>query len=275
MSRSPLHILLVDDSPEDRLIVRRLLTRSAPDAYTVTEIDRGWLVSAACQSAQPDCMLLDHSLPDMDGLEVLAAVRAWGDLPIVVLTGGGRPALAGDESAHDTLAFLAKGRLTAESLHLTIQRTVANVRLARERAHNLALLTTIVDTIAVGVLVLDQALRIRQVNATLVALLGQPAAALCGQRLPDLYPDLAVSLALHCSQVLATGSMSGSGQYEVVAPCPHAGVWRVSVQLVALPDAGAPGFCLLIHAASAAPLDSAAQSEQVSSDACSLVGVSP
>ena len=88
------HILIVDDSPEDRLIVRRLLTQVAPGTYTFSEVDRGDRVLAACHAALPDCVLLDQNLPDMDGLDVITALRKTSDVPVVLLTGLGNETLA-------------------------------------------------------------------------------------------------------------------------------------------------------------------------------------
>jgi CheY-like chemotaxis protein len=250
---SALHVLIVDDSPEDRMIVRRLLSRSAPWAYTLTEVDRGGLALAACQATRPDCVLLDHNLPDMDGLEVLAALRTFTDVPVVVLTGTSNVAQTETQPSHDRLSSLAKGTLTAERLSLTIQRAVANVRLARARALDLALFTTMVDTIPVCVSMLDPELRIIQVNAAMAAMLGHPAAALRGQWFAERWPDLAQSLAPRCAQVLATGQPTDS--YALLALSPDAGatprIWHVSMHLLALPGTGAPGLCLVLHTAGA------------------------
>ncbi|NTW00842.1 MAG: response regulator [Oscillochloris sp.] len=249
MNVSVLHVLIVDDSPEDRLLVRRLLTRLAPDAYTITEVDRGGLALAACQATQPDCVLLDHNLPDMDGLEVFAALRAQSDVPVVVLTGTSIRAQTGTQPLHNHFEFLAKGTLTAEGLSLAIQRAIANVRLARTRALDLALLTMMVDAIPVGVGVLDADLRILQANATLEALLGHPTATLRGQRFAELWPDLARALAPHCAQMLATGQPAGSHAVWAASPITHRApcVWQASIQVLALPERGEPGLFLTIH----------------------------
>ncbi|MEI8306127.1 MAG: response regulator [Chloroflexales bacterium] len=251
MDSSALHVLIVDDSPEDRLIVRRLLTRSSPGAYIVTEVDRGGFALAACQSIRPDCVLLDHSLPDMDGLEVLVALRAESDVPVVVLTGAGNVARTSDRPPRDRLASLDKGTLTAERLSLTIRRAIADVQVSRTQAHDLALLTTMIDVIPVGVSVLDQELRFLQMNAAMATLLGYPAVTLRGQRFADLWPDMARALAPHCAQVLATSTPAGP--YAVLAPRPNTGIsphniWQASVQPLALPDMGTTHWlCVVIH----------------------------
>ncbi|MEI6776993.1 MAG: response regulator [Chloroflexales bacterium] len=95
MADSSLHILIVDDSPEDRYTVRRLL-RADPRIVTITEADRGDRTLAICQTTPPDCVLLDYHLPDMDGLEVLARLRTQRDVPVVLLTGVGNESLAVD-----------------------------------------------------------------------------------------------------------------------------------------------------------------------------------
>ncbi|NTU80408.1 MAG: response regulator [Chloroflexales bacterium] len=250
MEPSALHVLLVDDSPEDRLTVRRLLTRSAPGIYTITEVDRGERALAVCRTRPPDCVLLDHHLPDMDGLELFAALRAQSDAPVVVLTGVGSLTTGGAGPSCGNPAFLAKRTLTAEQLRLTIVHAVAEARRTRAHARDLALLTTLVDILAVGLGLLDQDLRILQVNAALATLLGQPATALGGQRFADCWPDLAQALAPQCTQILAIGRPSYQGAIVAASPYPGAApeLWQTGLQRLALPDTGAPALCLVIHA---------------------------
>ena len=139
MNAPSFHILVVDDSPEDRLIVRRLLTRSPFATYTLVEADSGNRALAAYQSGEFACVLLDYRLPDMDGLAVLATLRTWSDVPVIVLTGVGNEALAVEAFQHGAQDYLNKDMLTAAHLHLTIQHAITTVRLNRERADCLAI----------------------------------------------------------------------------------------------------------------------------------------
>ncbi|NTU80412.1 MAG: PAS domain S-box protein [Chloroflexales bacterium] len=202
MNASPLQILVVDDSPEDCLILRRLLTRTAPGRYTVSEASRGDECLAACAAAPPDCVVLDYRLPDMDGLAVLAALRAQSDVPVVLLTGVGNETLAVDALQQGAQDYLVKGGLTPERLQTTVQRAIASVRLARERDQTLTLLTSVLESLPVGVGVFDAGLHVRQANPAFADLAGCPAAALPGQLLPALWPDLEAALAEPCAQVL-------------------------------------------------------------------------
>ena len=78
------HILVVDDEPQ---ILRALRINLKARSYEVETAERGVDALAAAARSQPDLVLLDLGLPDMDGLEVIMGLRGWTDLPIVVLSG--------------------------------------------------------------------------------------------------------------------------------------------------------------------------------------------
>lgn len=249
MHAPPLHVLVVDDSPEDRLTVRRYLTRSPFATYIVSEADNGERALAAYQLTHPDCVLLDYRLPDTDGMAVLAALRIQSDVPVVLLTGLGNETLAVEAFRHGAQEYLVKGTLTPERLHLTIQHATTTVRLARERDDTLALLTTVLNTLPLGVTVLDPELRIIQANTTLTRLLDRSAATLRGQPLPALWPELATLLAPYCAQVLTTGQPVLAYEVQVSIPGAPAKyrVWQTSLHPLILPSTATPGLCLTIE----------------------------
>lgn len=224
MESSLLHVLIVDDSPEDRLTARRLLTQPDPGAYIITEASRGDQALATCAAALPDCILLDYGLPDMDGLAVLTALRDWSDVSVVLLTGIGSEALAVEALRRGAQDYLIKEAVTPDRLHLTIQHAVEAVRLTRERNQALAMLTAMLDALPVGILVLDADLCVRQANPALATFLGQSAPALSGQTLAQLWPDLAAPLAAFCADVLRGGRFSDLELY-VPAGAAHAEHW--------------------------------------------------
>ena len=278
MAPAPLHVLIVDDAPEDRLTVRRLLTRTTPGIYTFTEVARGDHVLAACAATPPDCVLLDQCLPDQDGLVVLAALRAQSDVPVVLLTGLGSETLAVAALQQGAQDYLVKGMLTPERLRLTIEHAMAVVQFTRERDRTMALLTTVLDTLPTGVVVLDAALHILRVNHTLTVLFDRPATALYGQPLAALNPTLAASLAAPCAQVLATGEPSGP--FEVVTTSSADGalprIWQISLRPLTLPTTGTAGLCLVIHEVTAqhqanAALQANEQRLRLALDAAKLV----
>ena len=82
MSRGD-RVLVVDD---ERQIRRFLKASLSAYGYEVTEEadGAGALRSAATKNA--DVVILDLGLPDMDGTDVIARIREWSDVPIIVLS---------------------------------------------------------------------------------------------------------------------------------------------------------------------------------------------
>ncbi|MDR3122105.1 MAG: response regulator transcription factor [Clostridiales bacterium] len=78
-----LKILLVED---EMVIVHFLSTILGAEGYHVIYATKGEEGAYMAASHRPDLLLLDLSLPDMDGLDVLKAVRAWSDMPIIVVS---------------------------------------------------------------------------------------------------------------------------------------------------------------------------------------------
>ena len=85
-------VLIIDDSPDDRAEVRRLLLRGSERRYDLTEAETGaaGLRGVLEAGELPDCVVLDYNMPDMDAVEVLLALAGSNGLtvcPVVVLTG--------------------------------------------------------------------------------------------------------------------------------------------------------------------------------------------
>jgi two-component system sensor histidine kinase UhpB len=85
----PIHLLYAEDSPQDADLTRMHFEREAADLrLEVVESGVRCLERLAAESF--DLLLLDNHLPDMDGLDVLAKLRAEGHtLPVVMVTGAG------------------------------------------------------------------------------------------------------------------------------------------------------------------------------------------
>lgn len=83
MTEQRLHILIVDD---EKAIRHFLNTALSAQHYVVHEARTGQEALAAVVEAAPDVMILDLGLPDMDGTEVVRQLRAWTQLPIIILS---------------------------------------------------------------------------------------------------------------------------------------------------------------------------------------------
>ena len=85
-------VAVVEDNPDNRLLVEALLE----EFYEISEFETGVDAVQGLQADAPDLILLDISLPEMDGTEVLKWIRDQEDLrgtPVIALTAH---AMAGD-----------------------------------------------------------------------------------------------------------------------------------------------------------------------------------
>ena len=83
MTKSGLSALIVDDEPQIRRFLRAGLELSGFLVREAEDAERG-LKSATFHS--PDIVILDLGLPDLDGSEVLKRIRAWSNVPVIILS---------------------------------------------------------------------------------------------------------------------------------------------------------------------------------------------
>ena len=79
-------ILYIEDSPSNRLLVRRILQ---VEGYEVLEAGDGVRGLELASEEHPDLILMDMNLPDIDGYELTRRVRAnpdLADIPVVAMT---------------------------------------------------------------------------------------------------------------------------------------------------------------------------------------------
>jgi len=76
-------VLVIDDERQIRRLLRVSLEKQDFDVH---EAATGGDGIRAIQGRKPDVVLLDLGLPDMDGAEVLAGLRAWSAVPVIILS---------------------------------------------------------------------------------------------------------------------------------------------------------------------------------------------
>ncbi|MBO0641918.1 response regulator [Pseudomonas sp. WS 5018] len=83
MSGDSASVLIIDDEPQIRKFLRISL---ASQGYRVLESTDGRDGLARAALEQPDLVVLDLGLPDMDGQDVLGELRSWTRVPVIVLS---------------------------------------------------------------------------------------------------------------------------------------------------------------------------------------------
>lgn len=82
MNKDPL-ILLIDDEPQ---ILRALKTILTANHFQVAAASTGEQGIALAVAQPPDMIILDLTLPDMDGIRICEQIREWSRVPIIVLS---------------------------------------------------------------------------------------------------------------------------------------------------------------------------------------------
>ena len=113
-------VLIVDDHPSFRVSARRMLEADGYDV--VGEAADGTSAIDAAGALQPDLVLLDIRLPDLDGFKVAERLAANGRTPAIVLTSSrDRSDFAYEIAASPTRGFVPKSELGAEAITLLIR----------------------------------------------------------------------------------------------------------------------------------------------------------
>lgn len=123
MEAPPYTVLVIEDEADITRAVGAALRMQHP---SFIEAANGSMGIALVRSAQPDIIILDLGLPDLDGLEVCKRIRLISDRPVVVLT-------ARDSEA-DTVALLNAGADDYITKPFSTQELAARVSAQLRRA---------------------------------------------------------------------------------------------------------------------------------------------
>ena len=185
-----MRLLLIEDDPALALTLKRSLERKR---MQVQLCDNGKQAVAAWQAMQPDVVVLDLSLPGLDGLQVLKIARQAGLLtPVLILTARG--------TVGDKILGLNAGADDYLPKPFDLDELEARVHALNRRQSN-ALAPTDTQTSALGALRLDRDNRALYLQgkimdlsprefALMAALMKNPGQAVAKERLLDLvFPD--------------------------------------------------------------------------------------
>ena len=117
----PLILVVEDDAPVRNLITTTLKAHD----YKFITAQNGNNAIMEASSHNPDIVLLDLGLPDMDGVEVIERIRTWSDMPIIVIS-----ARSEDKDKIDALDAGADDYLTKP---FSVEELLARIRVTQRR----------------------------------------------------------------------------------------------------------------------------------------------
>ncbi|MEC4818090.1 MAG: ATP-binding protein [Scytonema sp. PMC 1069.18] len=161
-------LLIIDDCAEDRKIYRHYLLKDPHQSYHILEADSAQDGLALCQATPCDVILLDFSLPDMSGLDILDRLNQ-GILEtyasVIMLTGRGDEEVAVQAMKKGARDYLSKQQLKADVLQSVVRNVVQQSHLQallfKKRERQRAIATT--------ALRIRQSLKLEQILNTAVA----------------------------------------------------------------------------------------------------------
>ena len=108
------NILIIDDTPDDRDIIRRFLEKGKLKEHFPYRLQEASSVAEAIEIIDqdvPDCILLDYLLPDMNGIEALSVFRKKYHKPVcvILLTGSGSEEVVIQAFRAGVMDYLQKG----------------------------------------------------------------------------------------------------------------------------------------------------------------------
>lgn len=128
---APCRILIIDDSEDDREVIRRMLSRATTIDYEIIEAASGEEGIRLFQEMRPHCILLDYSLPGRNGVAVLGEIRRSHPFAAaVMLTGQGSEAIAVDVMKAGAQDYLTKDTISRDMVVRAISHAVGRQELA-------------------------------------------------------------------------------------------------------------------------------------------------
>ena len=117
----PMILVVEDDAPVRNLITTTLKAHE----YKFITAQNGKNAIMEASSHNPDIVLLDLGLPDIDGIEVIERIRTWSDMPIIVIS-----ARSEDKDKIDALDAGADDYLTKP---FSVEELLARLRVTQRR----------------------------------------------------------------------------------------------------------------------------------------------
>ncbi len=125
-------VLVVDDALADRALVSGLISKRIES--TILEAADGRQALSLIETHHPDIVLTDLHMPEMNGLELVTAIKEqFPDIPVILMTAQGSEETAAKALQHGAASYVPKRRL-ADDLVRTVERVLSTSREERHRS---------------------------------------------------------------------------------------------------------------------------------------------
>lgn len=124
MSTQKYRVLLVDDSSSDRRVYKRFLESSKDLDLEIFEAETISEGLKRCREVAPDCIFLDHKLPDRTGLEALSDFQKISSAPIIFITGEPEALLMTEVYRNGGVKYFSKDTLSSTVIQEAVKEVL-------------------------------------------------------------------------------------------------------------------------------------------------------
>jgi PAS domain S-box-containing protein len=139
MKERQFSVLIAAAAPEDRAAMRDALSGDPAIHYVVIEAESGLRALELRRTLKPNCLILDHGLPDLSALEALKKLTAEEEAPacaVVVLVGAGDVRLAVEAMENGAHGCLEKNCARGEALLRAVSHAIEKLGRPRKRVEH-------------------------------------------------------------------------------------------------------------------------------------------
>jgi len=123
-----INLLIIDDNEDDRTVYKRYLKKNNQVNFNFLDAINGEEAIQLFENNEIDCILLDHLLPDIDGVDLIEKLekgKISNTLPIVAITGEGNEEIAAKFIKNGAKEYLSKSKISKEGLIRAIFNTIS------------------------------------------------------------------------------------------------------------------------------------------------------
>ncbi len=139
----PLRILIADDDGVTLIVLRKVVTTLGHEV--VAEAGDGEQALALAREHQPDLVILDIRMPNLDGLQAARQIQADRPTPVIILSAHSESGLGSEAANVGAHAYLVKP-FTADQLKPAIELALANFARTREQDEKIRKMNEALET---------------------------------------------------------------------------------------------------------------------------------
>lgn len=181
MNARPIQVLLIEDDPDDVLLLKEAIAAGSAGQLRVTHADRLSTGLERIGEGPCDVVLLDLNLPDSQGLDTLTRLCTQAPrVPVVVLSGLGDEAIVNEAVTRGAQDYLVKGEVSGVLLVRVLRYAIERKRAGEELRESEERYHSVVTAMAEGIVLQDTSGVIHAWNASAERILGLSADQMMG-----------------------------------------------------------------------------------------------